>query len=130
MTLREISERWHEADIRVACNRHLAATPDDVRALAAELELGTEVCRAWLLDRDQSIYSLGFSSKSIETLENYNKSKKKNKSGRKPKPIRWELIRRIKDYGVEKYCDNLLREYRQRNEALRASAVARSRTNS
>ena len=129
MLLRQIDERWPGVNLRIACNRHLAATPTDLQVLAAELRLTPRDLRGWL-QGDQSIYILGLSSESLKTLEKYKNSKKKNKSGRKRQEIDWYNVRRIKDYGVEEYCDSILRERQRRCRALRESAVARADTHS
>jgi hypothetical protein len=127
--LRQIDERWPGVSLRIACNRYLAANPDDTRPLAAELQISSADLRGWLQD-DDSIYVLGLSSKSLATLENYNKKHKKKKNGRPFNEVDRDNVQRIKDYGVEEYCDYLLRERRRHNKALCESAVARADTHS
>jgi hypothetical protein len=118
--LRKIDERWPGVDLRIACNRYLAANPGDKEVLARELEVTASDLTRWLRD-DKSVYATGLSSHTLKTLEKYNKSKKNKKRGRPPGESSGS-VERIKEYGVEQYVQVILDK---RRAAISAAARAR-----
>lgn len=118
--LRKIDERWPGVNLRIACNRYLAANIGDRDVLAKELEIPSSEFIRWLRD-DPSIYATGLSSHTLKTLEKYNKSKKNKKRGRPPGDSSGS-VERIKEYGVEQYVQDIISE---RRAAI--SAAARTR---
>lgn len=112
MLVRRISEALPGMDLRKACRRWVSTNKCTLRELADDLGMDALDVQAWLQESDVR-FALPASSEALEALEKHNKKQKKKKRGPKETQVDWGRVEAIKEYGVERYCDNLLRRLRR-----------------
>lgn len=114
MLIREISDRTPGLNLRIAVARHLARHPRDLSRLAKELRLSTGNVRDWLKGRTGRFIG-AFNVESLLTREKLDKKKQKSQKKKNK-----ELLRQIKEEGVNQYANRIWAE--RKHELARAAA--------